>query len=410
MLNLTPLALLGALLTFGPGTPVTQRAALLPAPAHAQPTPAPVTVRQTTPTNPAEQTHDFGVLPRGAVLPFHFSVDGLAERELSITKIAITCDTCTTAVARQTEIPAGGSVEIDVLLDTTTLSGDITKSIHVVTDDGRTTTMALRAHILPRIVATPPRFELDDLVQGEAAELTVTFAPGWRVAQALSVETNRPLSEAWAPFDELSPTRASVSPAADWLTVSAPRAVAGPSGAAANPTGAVAGPTGDIVHKITLSIGESAPAGSLNARVTVRLDGAPALHIPVVGRIVPALVVTPATLAFGPVPEGERRELVLELFEARGQPVRIVSLECADPRFSARVEPPAQDPAQPPAQTPAANGDSSAAPAPAARIVTSYSGEPPLTLARTELIVTTDHPQRPRLVIPVFALVVKPTP
>ena len=385
MLNTTPLALLAALLVLAVGTPVTPLAAHLAAPAA---TPSAVTLRQTTPTTLAEQTHDFGVVPRGAVLPFHFTVDGLAERELLITKIAITCDTCTTAVARQTEIPAGGAVEIDVLLDTTTLMGDITKSIHVVTDDGRTTTMALRAHILPRVVASPPRFELDDLVQGEAAELTVTFVPGWRVAQALSVESQRPLAEAWAPFDELVPTRASVSPAADWLTVSAPRAVTGP--------------TGDVVHQITLSIGESAPAGSLNARVTVPLNGEPALHVPVVGRIVPALVVTPTTLAFGPVPVGEQRELVLELFEARGRLLRIVSLECADPRFSARVGAPAQDPAE--------GVQTSAGPAPAARIVTSFSGEPPLTLARTELIVTTDHPQQPRLVIPVFALIVKPTP
>jgi len=171
-----------------------------------------------------------------------------------------------------------------------------------------------------------------------------------------------------------------VSPAADWLGVSAPRAVTSPSG--------------DIVHELVLSIGQSAPAASINARVTVRLDGDEPLHLPVVGRIVPALVMTPTTLAFGPVEEGQTGELVLELFEARGRPVRITGLDCADPRLSARVE--GLNP----------NADR----APVARLVISFAGEPPLTLARTELVLLTDHPQQPRLVIPVFARVVKSSP
>jgi len=392
VLKTNSLALLGALLVLpalapvtaqqaAPALPPSRPPALPPARPPARPPALPPALPPSVPPSvPVDQTHDFGVLPRGAVLPFHFSVPGVAERILKISKISITCDTCTTAVARQTEIPAGGAVEIDVLLDTATLSGEISKSIHVVTDDGRTTTMVLSAHVLPRVVATPPRFELDDLVQGEAAELTLTFAPGWRVAQSISVASDRPLAEAWAPFDELVPTRASLSPVADWLGVSAPRAVSDPTGA--------------IAQELLLSIGESAPAASINARVTVQLDGEEPLHLPVVGRIVPALVMMPTTLAFGPVEEGQTGELVLELFEARGRPLRVTGLSCADPRLSARVE----------------GLNSNTDPAPAARLVISFAGEPPLTLARTELVVLTDHPQQPRLVIPVFARVVSSSP
>ncbi len=188
----------------------------------------------------ANPTHDFGQITPGQTLRYEFRISNTGTAPLEISEVRPSCG-CTTADQWPHRLTPGASGTIPVEIDTSDFSGDVTRTLSIVSNDPRQqevvltlkTTAWLPIQVTPRIIILPavgdpnqivsrtakltnetseplalsdvqsddPRFkpELRELIPGKTFELTVTTVPplpeGTHLAQIRLKTSNAKLPE-----------------------------------------------------------------------------------------------------------------------------------------------------------------------------------------------------------------------
>ncbi len=82
----------------------------------------------------SENRHDFGNVAEGVKVSHVFRILNKGGQALLIKEAKSTCD-CTTANLKQNSVPGGGSVSLEVIMDTTMKQGQINKEMLVISND-----------------------------------------------------------------------------------------------------------------------------------------------------------------------------------------------------------------------------------------------------------------------------------
>ncbi|TFH11415.1 MAG: DUF1573 domain-containing protein [Candidatus Atribacteria bacterium] len=91
----------------------------------------------------SEPVYDFGSVYEGIAVAKTFVIENAGNEVLEITGIRASCG-CTTADLETNEVNPGESVDLDVLVNTTSFSGTISKTITVTSNDPATPSLNLR--------------------------------------------------------------------------------------------------------------------------------------------------------------------------------------------------------------------------------------------------------------------------
>jgi len=81
-----------------------------------------------------ESTYDFGSILEGFAVTHVFTIENTGDEVLEIERVAASCG-CTTTQLATDRLAPGGSVELEVLVDTAGFGGTISKSIYVYCND-----------------------------------------------------------------------------------------------------------------------------------------------------------------------------------------------------------------------------------------------------------------------------------
>lgn len=122
---------------------------------------------------------DFGPVERGSKVEYTFSLANRGSGELRIDHVKGSCG-CTVGVASASEVPAGGVGRVVVTLDTAGMSGRIAKVVNVYSNDPALPVagLALTGEILADIVASPSPLYLGRVRRGDRTRREVTLRPG----------------------------------------------------------------------------------------------------------------------------------------------------------------------------------------------------------------------------------------
>jgi hypothetical protein len=128
-------------------------------------------------------THDFGTIASSAKRSFSWPYRNVGSTPLEITATVPSCG-CTASVAEPATVPAGGSGTLSVTYDPAGQSGDVRKTITVVTNDPvhpRTILTILAKVIAEDVAAIPgahPRFTGQSLLMGSCTTCHAAPARG----------------------------------------------------------------------------------------------------------------------------------------------------------------------------------------------------------------------------------------
>lgn len=348
------------------------------APAPAPQEPAPPSAGTTRVAQPAATgprlvlealAHDVGRVEAGTLVRHEFIVrnDGDAPLELEAKP------TCGCTVTEVDELVAPGATgRLLAEMDTSSLQGPVNKIVHLITNDPETPRVPLR-------------------IRAEVV-LGVRVLPEQRLQLVGSVftmdsKTLELVSADGEPFDILS-----VSTEHDWLRTwirpRPDRARPTAAGAKAEPRepapGAVAG--GHAAYELEVEAGEGASAGKFTDLVQLRTNHpkAPELQVLVQGDLDVGLVVEPKLLFF--LARGETVQAAhVDVARQDRQALQLLGAETRDPALSTEIE---------------------ALPGGHAWRVTvtrDTTLHEPGSVNEDELVLRTDHPERPELRIPIIA-------
>ena len=128
-------------------------------------------------------THDFGTIPSDAKQAFTWAYHNDGTGPLTIIAMIPSCG-CTVSAAEPKTVPPGGSGALSVSYDPSGQSGDVRKSLTVVTNDPvhAHTILTIRAKVLANEVPTSstghPRFTGQSLLMGACAKCHAAPATG----------------------------------------------------------------------------------------------------------------------------------------------------------------------------------------------------------------------------------------
>jgi hypothetical protein len=155
----------------------------------------------------AEHGHDFGAVPRGAVVRHHFVLTNRYNEAITILDVRASCG-CTTGRALSQTIAPGQQGVIEAQMDTRNFVGPkaTVLTVSVVSSSGQQADARLnvRSNILSDIVLNPGVLEFGAVTRGQAPKLVLTIdrsgAPGWkaeamRATQKLSAVIDAELRE-----------------------------------------------------------------------------------------------------------------------------------------------------------------------------------------------------------------------
>lgn len=136
----------------------------------------------------AELSHDFGPVPRGAIVRHNFVLTNRFDEAITILDVRASCG-CTTARALSTKVDPGQQTAIEALMDTRNFVGKkaTTVTISLVSSSGRQAEIRLgvQSMILSDIVLNPGTIDLGVVSRGQSAQQVLTIdrhgSPGWKV-------------------------------------------------------------------------------------------------------------------------------------------------------------------------------------------------------------------------------------
>jgi hypothetical protein len=122
---------------------------------------------------------DFGPVERGSKVEYTFTLANRGTGELRIDHVKGTCG-CTVGVASASEVPAGGTGRVIVTLDTAGMAGRITKVVNVYTNDPALPVagLALTGEILADLVVSPSPLYVGRVRRGDRTRREVTLRSG----------------------------------------------------------------------------------------------------------------------------------------------------------------------------------------------------------------------------------------
>lgn len=242
----------------------------------------------------AETDHDFGVVARGSKSEFAFELTNLYEEEVHIAEVRSSCG-CTTPRVTQQTLKTWEKSGIVAVYNTRGFLGDKNATITVKFDRPFPAEVQLnvRGFIRSDLVFDPGVVRFGDVEQGAVHEqrVMVTYAgrSNWRIVDVRSanehfeVELSKPLRQA-----------------------------------------------NRIKYEMLVRLREGAPAGYLQDHLTLVTDDrkVQTVALPVEGRVLAALTVSPESLVMGTVRPGES---VTKKLVVRGKtPFRITEVKCDD--------------------------------------------------------------------------------
>ena len=119
-----------------------------------------------------KSTHDFGTINQGQKVDHLFTVKNRGDEPLTITQIRSSCG-CTAATLSTKTIPPGKSGEVKVTFDSTNFADQVTKTVHLDSNDPRnpSTVLTMQGKIVEIIAATPRTLNLGSLKAGSRKEI-----------------------------------------------------------------------------------------------------------------------------------------------------------------------------------------------------------------------------------------------
>lgn len=222
----------------------------------------------------AEPIHDFGEVARGDKVTHAFRLENRGTAPLEIREVRAPC-ACTVAHGGGT-VPPGGSIDLEVELDTTSLLGASSKKVHVYTNDPASPRIDLTLKVLSQpLLFAKPGYVRYIVVQGFEQDSNITQKIWAR--QGADFEITR--VESPSPHIEVAFRRA---------------------------TDEERGDAPGMVWLVTSKIDPWAPVGPLTGFINVYSgsDDAPALPLPVSGFMRPIFAISPSSANFGEIALG----------------------------------------------------------------------------------------------------------
>ena len=117
-------------------------------------------------------THDFGTINQGQKVDHLFAIKNRGDEPLTITQIRSSCG-CTAATLSTKTIAPGKSGEVKVTFDSTNFADQVTKTVHLDSNDPRnpSTVLTMQGKIVEIIAATPRTLNLGSLKAGSRKEI-----------------------------------------------------------------------------------------------------------------------------------------------------------------------------------------------------------------------------------------------
>lgn len=241
--------------------------------------------------------HDFGVVARGSDTVFKFPVKNIYKEDVVLGSVRSSCG-CTTASIEDTVVKTFETGYVVAKFNTRTFTGNhsATLTLQIVKPYPAQVQVRVRGNIRGDVVFEPGSVDFGQVDQGTPHEKTasITFAgrSGWKVDDVRS--SNEHLEA-----DLVERERNG----------------------------------GRVVYGLTVRLNETAPAGFMKTQMILVTNDTmtPRIPLEVAANVRPELMIAPATLVLGDIPQGEtvsKRVLV------RGKrPFRVTEVQCDDDRF-----------------------------------------------------------------------------
>lgn len=214
--------------------------------------------------------HNFGPVPRGAVVRHNFVMTNKYAETLTILDVRASCG-CTSGRASSTTVAPGQSVNIEAQMDTRNFVGQKATKLTVtfMTQSGQSAEvqLAVVSNILPDIVLNPGTFDFGTVSKGQTPKLVMTIErvgqPNWKFEKMTA--SPQLLKSIDAKLEQLERS------------------------------------AGRVVYQLTVSLKPDAPAGYLrdDIRITTNDSSSPTVPVLVAARIQGTLTATPNMLAMG---------------------------------------------------------------------------------------------------------------
>jgi len=112
-----------------------------------------------------DRTHNFGELYRGQIVKHEFEFKNTGSFPLAIVGVHAPCGCTVVMASKERNYLPGETGRVEVSFDASHFSGNVSKSVSIVTNENRDATkvLTLRAHVREQIVASPPIVDFGEL-------------------------------------------------------------------------------------------------------------------------------------------------------------------------------------------------------------------------------------------------------
>lgn len=242
--------------------------------------------------------HDFGTVARGSKAEFEFVLENSYEEEVQITGIRSSCGCAVPELSRRT-LKTWEKASILAKFDSRKFLGQKNATITVSFEKPYQAEVQLRVRGFIRgdIVLRPASLEFGDVTLGEAAArvLAIDYVgrPDWKL-----VDVRSPSKYLQASLKETSRT------------------------------------DNQAKYELTIRLRPNSPPGYLSEQVALITNDEKQERVPfmVLGRVLPPVTVSPASLTLGVLHPGE--EVTKKLVVRARKPFRVTKIECDDDHFT----------------------------------------------------------------------------
>ena len=140
-----------------------------------------------------EASHDFGSVPRGAIVRHPFVLTNRLKEPITILNVRASCG-CTTGWANASIVQPGQTAVVEAQMDTRNFVGKkaTVLFVDVITGSGQQAEIRLpvQSMILADVVLNPGGFDFGAVVKGQTPSQTLTIdrvgKPGWKIVKMIS--------------------------------------------------------------------------------------------------------------------------------------------------------------------------------------------------------------------------------
>ncbi len=236
--------------------------------------------------------HDFGTVAKGAKADFDFEFQNIFEEDIHVVGVRSSCG-CTEPHVTKNSLKTWEKSAIHAVFNTRAFIGSRSATLTVIIDQPfyAEVQLSVRGYIRADVLFTPGSVAFGEVEQGQTAERSVSVSYSGR--------------SSWSIVDVRSANSSFEVELLDGERN-----------------------FGRVTYKMLVRLKPDAPAGYLQDQLTIVTNDSynGSLELPVEGRIVSPLTVSPASLFLGVLKPGETVEK--KLFVKGTKPFKIVSIEC----------------------------------------------------------------------------------